>query len=136
MSFSARDVARDGFPPGFDLVLCRHALFHNTNEAIAAVLRAAQASGARWFAATTLRPLDPARPSPASALVNAAAELGTDGRRLAMGGYRPVELEAPPFGLPPPLAWAPEVGPGGSLVQEEGRQQGLAVWSLPFAQMF
>jgi len=53
-----------------------------------------------------------------------------------MGGYRPVELEAPPFGLPPPLSFAPELGLDGKLVQVEGRQQGLAVWALPFAQMF
>ncbi len=60
---------------------------------------------------------------------------GTDGRRLSLGGYRPVELEAPPFGLPPPLFWAPEFDANGKLVEVEGRQQGLAVWALPFLQI-
>ena len=139
MAFSVADLAREGsaaVPPGFEAVLCRHALFHNTNDAVAAILRAVNASGAKWFVATTLRPLDDALPSRDSGVVNAATVLGTDGRRLAMGGYRPVELEAPPFGLPPPLHWAPERGADGALVQEQERQQGLAVWALPFAQLF
>lgn len=58
--------------------------------------------------------------------------MGTDGRKLSLGGYRPVELEMPPFCLPPPLRWGPEVGYDGQLKQEYGRQRGLAVWSLPF----
>lgn len=41
----------------FDLIVCRHALFHNTNSAIRAILEAFNASGAAWLAATTLMPL-------------------------------------------------------------------------------
>jgi len=140
MSFSVTDLAREGqqqvVPPGYEAVLCRHALFHNTNAAVTTILKTVHKSGAKWFVATTLRPIDEAVPSPLSDIVNADAALGTDGRSLAMGGYRPVELEAPPFGLPPPLSFAPELGLDGKLVQVEGRQQGLAVWALPFAQMF
>ena len=144
MSFSVTDLARERqeheehsvVPPGYEAVLCRHALFHNTNAAVSTILKAVHKSGANWFVATTLRPVDDAVPSPVSEIVNADAALGTDGRSLAMGGYRPVELEAPPFGLPPPLSFAPELGLDGELVQVEGRQQGLAVWALPFAQMF
>jgi hypothetical protein len=66
--------------------------------------------------------------------VNADLTLGTDGRKLSMGGYRPVELEMPPFCLPPPIRWEPEVSGQGVLVQEYGRQRGLAVWALPLTQ--
>jgi hypothetical protein len=62
--------------------------------------------------------------------------IGTDGRKLSLGGYRPVELEAPPFSLPAPLLFEPEMGPDGRLVQVDGRQQGLGVWALPFLQLF
>ena len=118
---------------GFDAILCRHALFHNTNSAVHAILRAVAGSRARWFVATTLRPLDDAIPSPFSSFVNADVDRGTDGRKMDFGGYRPVELEAPPFSLPPPVLWAPEVGSDGELVETAGRRQGLAVWSLPFS---
>jgi len=67
-------------------------------------------------------------------MTNADSDRGTDGRKMDFGGYRPVELEAPPFSLPPPVLFTPELGPSGVVVTEEGRVQGLAVWSLPFPQ--
>jgi hypothetical protein len=52
--------------PGYEAILCRHALFHNTVDAIKAILRAVSTSDAKWFLATTLRPIDDACPSPLS----------------------------------------------------------------------
>ena len=69
-------------------------------------------------------------------IVNVDVKRGTDGRSMSLGGYRPVELEATPFSLPPPVAWVPERDSEGELVQAEGRQQGIAVWSMPFLHMF
>ena len=71
-----------------------------------------------------------ALPAPASEIINSAATIGTDGRRLSLGGYRPVELEAPPFSLPPPLLFHPEHDADGKPVVAEGRAQGLAVWAV------
>jgi hypothetical protein len=45
------------------MILCRHALFHNTNSAVLSILQSISISGAKWFAATTLRPIDPFVPS-------------------------------------------------------------------------
>jgi len=136
LSFTQLDLANAPAPRGFDAILCRHVLFHNTVEAVKEIIRSANASGAKWFIATTLRPIDEAFPSPLSKIVNVDVKRGTDGRSMSLGGYRPVELEAPPFSLPPPVAWVPERDSEGELVQAEGRQQGIAVWSMPFLQMF
>jgi hypothetical protein len=153
-TFSERDLVNEAVPSAsggrpFDAVLCRHALFHNSNDAVRAIVANVARSGARFFVATTLRSssLPPpassssssssssassfgALPAPPSTIVNSAARIGTDGRKLALGGYRPVELEAPPFSLPPPLLFHPEHGADGKPVVEEGRAQGLAVWAV------
>lgn len=135
LSFSVTDLVTDDIPRGFDAVLCRHALFHNTIDSVRDILETVQRSGAKYFLATTLRPLDDSIPSPDSEIVNADMAIGTDGRKLSLGGYRPIELEAPPFSLPPPLLFEPEIGPDGLLVRVEGRQQGIGVWPLPFLQL-
>ena len=66
LSFSSMDLVTDLLPTGFDAILCRHALFHNTNAAVASILKAVHKSGAKYFVATTLRPIDDAIPSPMS----------------------------------------------------------------------
>lgn len=45
------------------MILCRHALFHNTNRAVLDILKSVSESGASWFVATTLRPIDPFVPT-------------------------------------------------------------------------
>jgi hypothetical protein len=66
LSFSTIDLVTDALPRGFDAILCRHALFHNTNAAVRDILTAVQRSGAQYFVATTLRPIDDSVPSPES----------------------------------------------------------------------
>ena len=116
MSFSQLDIAREpsfatsnGALDGssYDAILCRHALFHNTIDSIERILAAVRTSGAKFFIATTLRPIDDSRPPPPSGVVNADLRIGTDGRLMSLGGYRPVDLESPPFNLEPPLLWSP-----------------------------
>lgn len=114
-TFSAVDMVNGPLPHGYDLILCRHALFHNTNEAIHSILRQFSTSGAQWLAATTLRHFPPhghgdeeedlmsdegggagtssgggggggeASLSRELAALNSDGVLGTDGRALALG---------------------------------------------------
>ena len=56
---------------------------------------------------------------------------------MALGGYRPVDLERPPFSLPPPALFEPlEEGNQNSQQQsQEGQRkgvQGFGLWPLPF----
>lgn len=57
--------------------------------------------------------------------------VGTDGRLIALGGYRPVDLTAPPFSLPPPQQFSPDgtsrIGDG----RGGGWVGGLGLWKLP-----
>ncbi len=64
------DIAREPIPTGFGVILCRHVLFHNTNDAVRAILESAQSGGARWFVATTMRGIFDSLPSPPSVVRN------------------------------------------------------------------
>lgn len=155
-----------GVNTGYEMVMCRHAFFHNTIQGIFSMLRAYSVSGARLLVATTLRPIDDTKPLPTSSvsvptlhvcliccyhhmsyvgvgavlhvcfqIVNQDVEVGTDGRKIIMGGYRPVALEEQPFNLPPPMLFMPETNSSGLVVEVDGRQQGLGVWTLPLLQL-
>ena len=84
-SFAVGDVSRAPLPVGADLALCRDALQHLPMEE----------------AVRLLRNLAAARPRHAL-LASYSGERAN--RRIDVGDYYPINLQAPPFSLPPPLA--------------------------------
>ncbi len=81
--FLCLDFAEADLPTA-DAVLCRDTLVHYSLAGAAAVLRNLQRSGARYLLATTF----PGRgPNP----------------DIPLGGWRPLDMQAAPFGFPPPL---------------------------------
>ena len=72
--------------PRADLVLCKDVLTHLPTGTAAAVLESVLRSGSRLLAATT-----------------AAWGAGRVRPEIPVGGFAPVDLEEPPFGLGPPL---------------------------------
>lgn len=98
------DITTDPLPRA-DLVLCRECLMHFPDEDVHAALRNFAASGSTWLLTTSWR----------------------DGRNEAIevGGWRRLDLEAAPFGLPAPVAEIPDGPLDGS---EPGKRLGL--WSL------
>ena len=81
--FAALDVIRDPLPRA-DLILCRDCLVHLRNRQVSAALRNFRRSGSRYLLATTFTGDHPNDDAP-------------------LGGWRPLNLERPPFGLGPPL---------------------------------
>ncbi len=81
--FISLDVVRDPLPPA-DLILCRDCLVLLSFEDVAQALRNFRRSGARYLLTTTF----PAQSS------------NRDG---SAGTWRPLNLQAAPFNLPPPL---------------------------------
>lgn len=82
--FIAADLTRDTLPSA-DLVLCRHLLIHLSFSQGLSVLDNFRRTGARHLLVTT----DPT--------VRKNREV------LHTGGFRPLNMELPPFNLPPPL---------------------------------
>ncbi len=82
--FIACDFTRDPLPRA-DLILCRDALVHLSFTDIAAALRNFRASGSRYLLTTTF------------------TDIGSNDD-VATGGWRTLNLQAPPFGFPAPLA--------------------------------
>jgi len=76
------DVVRDPLPTA-DLVLCRDCLIHLSNADVLEALRNIRRSGARFLLATTYT----------------ARATNPD---IVTGDWRPINLQAPPFELPPP----------------------------------
>ncbi|KAB7643859.1 class I SAM-dependent methyltransferase [Polymorphobacter fuscus] len=74
----------DGPLPQADLWLCRHVLFHLSNADIRATLRNFAASSIEW-------------------LVTESLFTGTTNADITSGGFRLINLLAPPFGLPKPV---------------------------------
>ena len=70
--------------PRMDVILCRDGLVHFAFADVRAALRNFVRSGARWLLTTTF--VDPQREN-------------TD---IATGGWRPLNLQRPPFDFPPP----------------------------------
>lgn len=85
--FNTADVTRDRLPKA-DLILCRDVLTHLPHELVASALDEFRKSGARLLLATTFirGRNDPVR----------------------VGGWQPIDLCAPPFNLPQPMALVPE----------------------------
>lgn len=80
--FQVADLVADRLPK-VDAILCRDTLTYLDNGEIREALRTLRASGARYLIATTYP--------------------GGNNPPTESGGWRPLDLESPPFDLPPPL---------------------------------
>lgn len=99
MFFSELDLVSEVLPES-DAILCRDCLSHLSLDAAMQVLEKFRQSGARYlFASTSL-------------------QADSSNRWLTTGYWHPVNLQAPPFNLPPPL-----------LSYHEGGDKLLGVWS-------
>ena len=108
----------------FDLVLARAFFYHLSNHRIINALRNIKATGSKWLLATTH-----------GVSKNVANATWLAGRRhgLDQGGYRPVNLQLPPFSLPPPLWEFVDDGgenPNAKAAGREGSVQLLGLWRL------
>jgi SAM-dependent methyltransferase len=105
--FAALDVIRDPLPKA-DLILCRDCLVHLKNRQVVAALENFRRSGSRYLLATTFT----------GEHANADAPLG---------GWRPLNLERPPFGLGPPLRLISERD---SVEDARYGDKSLGLWTL------
>jgi hypothetical protein len=105
--FVSLDVTRDDLPAA-DLILCRDCLVHLKNRQVRAALRNFRRSGSRYLLATTFTGAHP----------NAEAPLG---------GWRPLNLERPPFALGPPLRVITEAE---SVEDARYADKSLGLWAL------
>jgi hypothetical protein len=80
--FVQADITRDELPRA-DFVLCRDVLVHFPDDDIERALAAFRRAGARWLLATTFTAREANEP-------------------IELGGWRTLNLEAPPFSFPPP----------------------------------
>lgn len=106
-TFRCADIVADSLPR-VDVILCRDGLVHFSNADIAATLRNFERSGSRYLLTTTFTG-------------------DRENRDIATGGWRPINLERPPFSFPPPLASIDEhclTGNG------QYRDKRLALWPL------
>lgn len=103
----AADLLADPLPR-VDAVLCRDLLVHLSYAEIGAVLRNFRRSGATWLLATTFTGERP-------------------NQDTAAGGWRPLNLQRPPFSFPPPLYLLVE-----GCTEDGGRfaDKSLGVWRL------
>lgn len=83
VSFLCRDIAAETVPQA-DAILCRDCLVHLPLEMAGRVLTNFAASGGTYLIATTFPAV-------------------TENRDSQLGGWRPLNLELPPFSLPPPI---------------------------------
>ena len=106
-----------------DLVLARAFFYHLSNHRILSALRNIKRTGSTWLLATT----HSVRRNVPNATWLAGGRHGLDA-----GGYRPVNLQLPPFRLPAPR-WE-FIDSGGENTDEQGPSQGkqqlLALWKL------
>jgi hypothetical protein len=105
--FMTADIVCDPLPRA-DLILCRDALIHLRIDEVFATLRNFRRSGSAWLLTNTW--ID-----------------HFDNRDITTGDWRTLNLEAPPFGFPPPVRMVDEqcFGAGGAY-----RDKRLALWDL------
>ena len=101
ISFLCADITTDPLPAA-DLVLCRDCFFHLPTRLIRQSIQNFARTGARYLLVTNHPKV-------------------REYRDIAVGSFRPVNLERPPFGFPPPIARIAESG-------DEERQ--LSLWEL------
>jgi hypothetical protein len=99
VSFRCADITTDPLPPA-DLVLCRDCFIHLPTRLIWSALKNFRASGATFVMLTSNE--------------------GVPYRDIPVGSFRPLDLTAPPFSFPKPLAAIPE--------DDNGRH--LALWRM------
>jgi hypothetical protein len=104
-TFVQLDLIAD-IPPRADLVLCRDGLVHLSNAHARRALANIKASGSTYLLATTFI-----------------------GKRrnwnVVTGGWRPMNLQRPPFGLPPPISLLDDEPPHPAY-----RDKRLGLWRL------
>lgn len=105
--FRRLDVISDALPT-VDAILCRDLLIHLPNALGVRALDNFRRSGATWLLSTTYSDVD-------------------ENLDCHLGGFRQVNLTAPPFCLPEPIEYIRE-GLGGQLTS---RGRALGVWHLP-----
>ncbi len=105
--FVPLDVTRDSLPR-VDLILSRDCLVHLKNRQILAALRNFRRSGSTYLLATTFTGDHPNEDAP-------------------LGGWRPLNLERPPFGLGPPLRLISE---GETVEDDRYLDKSLGLWPL------
>lgn len=105
--FACADLARDPLPRA-DVILCRDCLVHFADRDVWRAIENFRRSGARYLLTTTF-----------------VARGRNPGIRT--GGWQPLDLEAPPFGFPRPLALVDE-----RCEHTDGRfrDKRLALWAL------
>jgi hypothetical protein len=77
------DLLRDSLPPA-DVLLCRDCLVHFSNDDVARALTAIRSSGVRYLLTTTFPDCD-------------------ENEDIVTGDWRIINLERPPFSLPPAM---------------------------------
>jgi SAM-dependent methyltransferase len=105
--FAALDVIRDPLPRA-DLILCRDCLVHLKTAQVTAALRNFRRSGSRYLLATTFTGDHPNADVP-------------------LGGWRPLNLERPPFTLGAPLRLIRE---DESVEDHRYLDKSLGLWAL------
>lgn len=105
-SFIVADVVKDLLPQA-DAILCRDCLVHLPDRQALRALRQFQASGAKYLLSTTFP--------------------GNRNHDIPIGAWRALDLEAPPFNLPKPVALLNEGCTEGSGAFEH---KSLGVWLL------
>jgi hypothetical protein len=100
LAFNRADLTREVLPKA-DAILCRDCFQHLPTRLIFAALKNFRASGARWVFLTT----------------NDDVRVNDD---AVIGGFRPINLQLPPFGFPNPTA----------KIAEDDHGRYLALWPL------
>jgi len=83
-TFLNLDATRSTLPDGVDVVLCREVLFHLSNQDIFRVLKNVKDSTATYFISTNI-------------------DIESENLDTFTGGYRPLNLQKPPFNFPQPI---------------------------------
>lgn len=105
-AFVCLDLVTDDLPHA-DAVLCRDALVHLSFSQALSALHNIERSGARFLVATTFP--------------------GRENKDIATGGWRPLDMSAPPFELGPPIVLIDE-----GCTESGGRysDKSLGVWRI------
>lgn len=83
LEFTCTDLVGDGLPK-VDLIMCRDCLVHLKNEDVLKALANFRASGSTWLLTTTF------------------PDAAENPNLKKTGGWRPINLQLPPFNLPAP----------------------------------
>lgn len=105
--FRVLDLVRDQLP-AVDLIFCRDCLVHFSDQDVRLALANIRRSGARWLATTTFTDR-------------------LNHQSIATGDWRPMNLSAAPFNLPPPVALLNE---GCTEADNQFTDKCLAIWPV------